>query len=165
MPSHIVPNVLAPALKVIFCGTAPSDTSARQRVYYGHRHNRFWKTLNEVGFTPHELQPSDYQHMLQFQLGLTDLCKEASGNDDELPKGALNVVALREVVTQFQPNVLAFTSKTAGKAFCRQEVNYGWQEQTIGITKIFVLPSTSPRARRYWNIQPWRELAVIVQTL
>jgi len=134
-------------------------------VYYGHRHNRFWKTLNEVGFTPQELQPNQYRRVLEFRLGLTDLCKGASGNDDQLPKGALNIVALREVITEFQPLVLAFTSKTAGKTFCAHKVDYGWQEETIGTTKLFVLPSTSPRARGYWNIEPWQALASAVRTL
>jgi hypothetical protein len=39
----------------------------------------------------------------QFGIGLTDLCKTDSGNDDEIPKGALNVADLAENIKRFEP--------------------------------------------------------------
>ena len=103
MSNHIVPNILRDGLHLVFCGTAPSHTSAMQRAYYAHRHNRFWKTLDEVGLTSGQLEPSEYQRLQQFGIGLTDLCKTDSGNDDEIPKGALNVADLAENIKRFEP--------------------------------------------------------------
>ncbi len=65
--------------------------------------NRFWKTLDEVGLTSGQLEPSEYQRLQQFGIGLTDLCKTDGGNDDEIPKGALNVADLAENIKRFEP--------------------------------------------------------------
>jgi TDG/mug DNA glycosylase family protein len=160
---HLVPNVLANNLQIVFCGTAPSRSSATQRAYYAHPQNRFWKTLKEIGLTPNQFQPQDFQRLLEFSIGLTDLCKITCGNDDELPRGALDVLSLRENITIYQPKILAFTSKRAGQALCGRQIGYGWQQIMIGSTRISVLPSTSPRARAFWNIKPWLELVEALQ--
>ena len=45
---HTLPDILQPNLKVVFCGTAAGDASAKKRAYYAGPGNRFWKTLHEV---------------------------------------------------------------------------------------------------------------------
>lgn len=165
--SHVlVDDVLATGLRVVFCGTALSRVSAQAKAYYAHPRNLFWPTLHAEGFTPGEraLQPAEYVRVLDFGIGLTDLCKFASGNDNELPRNAFDVGALRDKVLHFQPEVLAFTSKTAGLAFCGRGTGLGWQPMTIGTTKLYVLPSTSPNARWQWPVHRahWRILAKAV---
>lgn len=144
---HLVPNLLRVGLRVVFCGTAPGVTSVSQAAYYAYKHNRFWRTLHEVGLTPKQLEPSAYEELLNYGIGLTDLCKSHFGNDDQLPKDAFNIDDLRGVAVNYRPNIIAFTSKTAGKAFFGRAVEYGWQDSKIGQTRFYVLPSTSPRAR------------------
>ena len=100
--------------------------------------------------------------MLELGIGLTDLCKTAFGNDDELPDGAFDRDALLQKIEQYQPGVLAFTSKTGGQFFLGRKLNYGLQEEKIGDTKIYVCCSPSGRARRFWQEDVWEGLATLV---
>jgi TDG/mug DNA glycosylase family protein len=159
----IVPDVLAPELRLVFCGTAPSKASAAARAYYAKPGNRFWPALHEAGFTPRRFLPSQYAGLLELGIGLTDLCKGHSGNDDELPEGALDRDALRARIRRYRPAVVAFTSKNAARAFLGREVDYGWQPERVGPTRLYVLPSPSGQAVRFWDLAPWRALAEAIR--
>jgi double-stranded uracil-DNA glycosylase len=156
---HLVPDVLAPGLRIVFCGTAPSKASAAARAYYARPGNRFWPALHAAGFTPRRFHPSEYAQLLELGIGLTDLCKGHSGNDDELPAGALDRAALQSKIERYRPAVVAFTSKNAAQAFLGRSVGYGWQDERVGETRLFVLPSPSGQATRFWDEAPWRALA------
>ena len=160
---HVLPDVLAPALRVVFCGTAAGTESARARAYYAHPQNRFWRTLHEAGLTPQRLAPADYAKLPSFGLGLTDIAKYASGMDRELPRGSLGrgpCEALREKIALAAPRILAFTSLTAGRRYLgRLSAIFGPQPERIRDTVIWVLPSPSPTATWNWDFGPWRELA------
>ena len=160
MRAHLVPDLLAPGLRLVFCGTAPSRASAAARAYYAKPGNRFWPALHAAGFTPRRFQPSEYAALLELGIGLTDLCKGHSGNDDELPDGALDAGSLREKVERYRPAAVAFTSKNAARAFLGRAVDYGWQPERVGATRFFVLPSPSGQATRFWDERPWRALAI-----
>jgi TDG/mug DNA glycosylase family protein len=69
------------------------------------------------------------------------------------------VAALRTRIAQSQPRILAFTSLTGGKRMCGPRTNFGAQAETIGATRIWVLPSPSPAAHWNWNESVWRALA------
>ncbi len=155
----IVPDALAPGLRLVFCGTAPSRASAAALAYYAKPGNRFWPALHSAGFTPRRFHPSEYAGLLDLGIGLTDLCKGHSGNDDELPRGALDAQALRGKISTYRPGVVAFTSKNAAKAFLEHDVEYGWQPERQGTTRFFVLPSPSGQATRFWDERHWRTLA------
>ena len=77
--AHVLPDVLAPGLSIVFCGTAPGHVSAARGAYYAHPQNRFWRSLHEVGLTPNLLRPEDYALMPGFGLGLTDIAKRDRG--------------------------------------------------------------------------------------
>ena len=66
----ILPDVLAPGMRVVFCGTAPGAASARARAYYAGPGNRFWVTLHEVGLTPILLRPDEFARLPEFGVGL-----------------------------------------------------------------------------------------------
>src|SRR5688572_21685403 len=83
--SHLVPDLLALGLRLVFCGTALGRKSAEARAYYANPTNMFWRTLHEVGLTPERLRPADYARLLEYGIGLTDLSKQHFGNDVELP--------------------------------------------------------------------------------
>jgi double-stranded uracil-DNA glycosylase len=156
---YIVPDLLAPGLKLVFCGTAPSAASAKAKAYYAKPGNIFWPTLHRVGLTPTLFSPHDYPKLLSLGIGLTDLCKTCSGNDDELPSEAIEAHAVQEKIRRYQPAMVAFTSKHGATLFFGHKVEYGLQKEMLGKTKFFVLPSTSGRARRFWREEVWRELA------
>jgi TDG/mug DNA glycosylase family protein len=54
---------------------------------------------------------------------------------------------------------VAFTSKNAARAWLHHRVDYGWQDECIGTTRLYVLPSPSGQARSAWRIEPWQALA------
>ncbi len=80
----LIRDVLAPDLRVVFCGTALGTRSAQVGAYYAGRGNRFWSTLHEVGLTPVLLRPEEYTRVLDYGIGLTDICKTRSGSDAEV---------------------------------------------------------------------------------
>ncbi len=159
----VLPDVLAPGLRIVFCGTAAGTESARQGAYYAHPQNRFWRALHEAGLTPRRLAPAEYALAPSFGVGLTDIAKHASGMDRELPPGALGrdpCAALRAKIEAHAPRVLAFTSLTAGRRYLgREKLGFGPQAERIGDTAIWVLPSPSPTATWNWDLGPWRALA------
>ena len=155
----VLPDVLAPGLAVVFCGSAVGAASARRRAYYAGPGNAFWPTLSEVGLTPCQLAPEEYRSITKYGLGLTDLVKTISGSDHVLAEKHFDRNGLRAKMGRYRPRVLAFTSKRAAEEFLKHPVAYGRLQETIAETALFVLPSPSGAARRYWNAAPWRELA------
>jgi TDG/mug DNA glycosylase family protein len=157
----VLPDVLAPGLDVVFCGTAAGAASARRQAYYAGPGNAFWPTLFEVGFTPRQLQPDEYGRITQYGLGLTDLAKTISGSDDVLRDEHFDRPGLRARMKRYRPRVLAFTSKRAAEEFVGHAVDYGLIDEMIASTLLYVLPSPSGAARRYWSAGPWRKLALL----
>lgn len=155
----VLPDLLQAGLGLVFCGTAPSRRSAAEGAYYAHPGNYFWRALFEAGLTPRRLAPHEYPLLPGFGIGLTDLAKHHSGNDADLPVDAFDVTALVTRIEIFKPGIIAFTSKNAAQAVLGRAVAYGAQPERIGATAVFALPSPSGQARRFWSIEPWRELA------
>jgi TDG/mug DNA glycosylase family protein len=155
----VLRDVLTRDLDVVFCGTAAGNESARRKAYYAGPGNSFWATLFRVGLTPQQLEPEQYEHLQCFWLGLTDLAKHTSGSDRDLLASDFDCKGLRKKILKYHPRVLAFTSKRAAEEFLGREVGYGLLLDRIGDTALFVLPSPSGLAKRYWNERPWRELA------
>lgn len=155
---YLVPDLLKPNLRLVFCGTALSRVSAREKAYYANPANLFWPTLAATGITPERFRPKDYPRLLELGIGMTDLCKTAFGNDDELPAGALDRDALHKKIETYQPQLLAFTSKNAAHSYFRRKVEYGLQEEQVGKTRFYVLCSSSGQARRFWRQDVWQDL-------
>ena len=161
---QVLDDVLAPGLRAVICGSAASAASARAGAYYANPQNRFWRTLREVGLTPRELAPTEFRHLIDHGVGLTDLAKEESGADRTLSRSAYDVDGLAARMAPLTPGALAFNGKTPAKAFFGEAgLTYGRQPHGLGAIPVFVLPSTSPAARRYWDIAPWHEFADFVK--
>lgn len=154
--------MLAPGLRIVFCGTAVSVTSAQVGAYYARRGNKFWAALFKVGLTPRQLRPEEYATLTQYGLGLTDLAKSVAGCDAALEDRHFDRSGLRAKIEHYTPRVLAFTSKRAGKEFTGRKVPYGFLHESIGSTRLFVLSSTSGLANKSWSIKPWEELAAVL---
>jgi double-stranded uracil-DNA glycosylase len=157
---HILPDLLAPGLRVVFCGTAAGEESARLRAPYAGPGNRFWWVLHEVGLTPRELRPVEFRELIGFGIGLTDVAKHAVGRDSVLAAADFDASAVMAKAERFRPRVLAFVGKrAAGEVLGKKPGGYGRQDVTIDETRVWVLPSTSGAARGFWDIRPWHDLA------
>jgi TDG/mug DNA glycosylase family protein len=158
----VLPDLLRPGLKIVFCGTAAGPMSAARGHYYAHPQNKFWKTLHETGLTPRLLAPAEFGQLHQWDIGLTDIAKYVSGLDRDLPRASLGSAACAELRTRIiacQPSILAFTSLNAGRRFLGSKAVLGAQKDTIGRSAIWILPSPSPLAGWNWDPSWWRELA------
>lgn len=163
MRPPILPDVLQPGLALVFCGTAAGRRSAELGAYYAHPGNLFWRTLHAVALTPRLFAPAEFPQLPAIGIGLTDLAKHHMGNDDELPRDAFDVAALRERIERHAPRLLAFTSKAAARAALGRMAGDGLQEERIGDTRLFVLPSPSGQARGHWDLAHWQALAALVR--
>lgn len=164
MLAPVLPDVLAPGLRVVFCGSAAGATSARLGAYYAGPGNRFWPTLHRVGLTPRRLAPGEFRSVLRYGIGLTDLNKAEAGPDAGLSATADGAAALADRIARCRPAFLAFNGKRAARVFLGlRAVDYGLQPRRIGDTAICVLPSTSGTASRWWDEAFWRALAGAVR--
>ena len=93
----VLPDLLAPGLKVVFCGTAVGDTSAAAGAYYADTtRNSFWTVLHHVGLTPRLFRPEEYRDLPLHGIGLTDLVKARSGGDKTLHTADFGLSELQE---------------------------------------------------------------------
>ncbi len=163
---HVLPERLKPGLTLVFCGTAAGRQSALQKAYYAHAQNKFWRTLHQIGLTPHLFAPRDYPALWDLGIGLTDIAKFSYGMDHQLPKDSLGrdaAEALKARIQKMAPRFLAFTSLTAGRSVMGKQALPGRQAEKIGGTEVWILPSPSPLASNHWDIAPWRALAKAVR--
>lgn len=158
----MLPDVLERGFALVFCGMAPGTASATARAYYAGPGNAFWKTLHLVGLTPVRLSPSEYRRLPEFGIGLTDICKVRYGSDAEVGRDAFDPARLERDIASAAPLHIAFNGKRAASGALARHVDYGAQPEKIGGADVWVLPSTSGMARRYWDIGPWRELAELI---
>jgi TDG/mug DNA glycosylase family protein len=158
--TDVLRDVLEPGLRVVFCGTAPGTASARAQAYYAGPGNAFWQALNLTGLTPVELVPAEYERLLDYGIGLTDICKVSYGSDAEVGTAEFDVAGLQEKIAAAEPTYLAFNGKNAARGALERDIAYGPQDEQVGGAAVWVLPSTSGRARRFWKIEPWRQLAL-----
>jgi len=158
-----LPDVLRDNLDVIFVGTAAGRRSAELGIYYAHSGNYFWRTLWQLGLTPRRFAPRDFAKLRDVGIGFTDLSKSACGMDHYIAPGEFDITAFDAKIRQLQPRAIAFTSKKAASLWLRRRTDRiacGRQKRrSIDTCEVFVLPSPSAAARRYWKIEPWRDLA------
>jgi TDG/mug DNA glycosylase family protein len=156
----MLPDLLAPGLKLVFCGTAASQKSAERGHYYAGPGNRFWPLLAETGLTPYLFRPEDDGLMLGLGIGLTDLAKGASGMDRDIPAKAYTPDRLAALIADLKPERLAFTSLTAAQIALGGRHDAG-RAQSLAFEglPIWVLPSPSGAARATFSAKPWHDLA------
>jgi double-stranded uracil-DNA glycosylase len=156
---EVLPDIIEPGLKVIFCGTAAGTVSAREGAYYAGPGNLFWPTLYAMGLTPRILEPQEFPIVTTFGIGLTNLAKHTSGADSTLRVQDFDTRALIWKIKRAAPKALAFNGKRAAQEFYGvRAMNYGRLPQNLGNTAVFVLPSTSGLAKRFWDEKYWLEL-------
>lgn len=155
----VLPDLLGPGLRVVFCGTAAGTVSARAGAYYAGRGNRFWAILQETGLTPRLLAPAEFRRLSDWGIGLTDVSKIAHGMDHQIARDAFDPARLRLVLEEIRPGAIAFNGKKAARLALgvrdSTPLAFGLAETTVGSTPAWVLPSTSGAANGSWDPAPW----------
>ncbi|HLL52158.1 MAG TPA: G/U mismatch-specific DNA glycosylase [Myxococcaceae bacterium] len=141
-----VPDVIAPGLRVLFCGINPSLYTAAVGYHFARPGNRFWPALHAAGFTDRVLHPSEQKVMLANGYGITNVVDRATATAEELSPRELAEGGrrLEAKVRRYKPEVLAVLGVTAYRAaFARPKAAVGEQPEAIGPTRIWVLPNPS----------------------
>ncbi|MBX0334289.1 G/U mismatch-specific DNA glycosylase [Pontibacter sp. HSC-14F20] len=141
-----VSDIIAPNLKVLFCGINPGLYTAVVGHHFARPGNRFWPTLHASGFTPRLYLPEEESKLLDLELGISNIVDRATANAAELSAAELveGGAKLVEKVAAYQPQVLALLGISAYRvAFGNAKAGIGIQEQAIGNTKLWVLPNPS----------------------
>lgn len=141
-----LPDVIAANLDVLFCGINPGLYTAAIGCHFGRPGNRFWPTIHRAGFTPRLFSPQEQHELLKHRCGITNMVARATAAADELTPEELIEGGKRLVkkVRRYKPKYLAVVGIGAYRtAFERPKAKLGLQAETIGDTKIWVLPNPS----------------------
>ena|SRR2546421_2956844 len=141
-----VPDVIGPGLLVLFCGINPSLYSAAVGHHFARPGNRFWRALQEAGFTERVLSPFEDASLLQRRLGCTNLVHRATARADELTRAELSegAAALEQRVATLRPDWLAMLGVGAYRTgFGVTAARTGPQPDRVGGARVWLLPNPS----------------------
>lgn len=145
-PPSTVPDVLAPDLRVVFCGINPGRWSAAAGAHFANPRNDFWRLLHDAGFTPRLLAPAQQHELPLFGYGLTNAALRMTRGSGDLRRGdfAGSAERLERIVRELRPAWIAFVGKEAYRGAFGERPELGVQKRRLADTQLFVLPSTSP---------------------
>jgi TDG/mug DNA glycosylase family protein len=164
-----VPDVLAPDLRVVFCGINPGRVSAAAAAHFANPRNDFWRLLHDAGFTPRLLRPDEQFEVPQYGIGLTNAAPRTTKGSGDLRSADFlgSAQRLEGIARELRPRAIAFVGKEAYRGAFRERPELGLQARTLVDTGLFVLPSTSPanaavpyreRLSRFVALKQWLEL-------
>jgi double-stranded uracil-DNA glycosylase len=163
-----VPDLIAPGLRVLFCGINPSLYSAVVAHHFARPGNRFWPTLHRAGFTEHLLRPSDEAELLERGIGITNVFPKASASADSLSLADYRrgSVRLRRKLSRYRPRVIAFLGLGAYRIAARQPLAVvGPQPRAFCGVPAWALPNPSGLNAHYQLddlVECYRALALSV---
>lgn len=141
-----VRDVIAPGLRVLFCGINPGLYSGATGHHFARPGNRFWPTLHQAGLTPRLLSPAEERELLVLGYGITNLVARATATADELSPDELLAGRLRleRKVKRYQPRVVAVLGIGAYRmAFQEKTATLGLQMKRLATSPVWVLPNPS----------------------
>jgi TDG/mug DNA glycosylase family protein len=161
--------VVAPGLRVLFCGINPGLVSGATGYHFARPGNRFWRTIHEAGLTSQLLTPDRQYELLSAGIGITNLVARTTGSAAELAPDELRAGGRRlvELATRLAPRVVAVVGIDAYRmAFNAPGASPGRQELLIGPSTAWVLPNPSglnasyqlpDLVRLYGDLRVWLE--------
>ncbi|HEX9141094.1 MAG TPA: mismatch-specific DNA-glycosylase [Gaiellaceae bacterium] len=154
-PESAIPDVLAPGLRVLFCGINPGRVSAAAAAHFANPRNDFWRLLHAAGFTPRLLEPGEQFELPAYGVGVTNAASRTTPGSGDLRKADFEGAAdrLAGIARELRPAWIGFVGKEAYRGAFGHRPELGVQERRLGDTQLFVLPSTSPANAAV----PWEE--------
>jgi double-stranded uracil-DNA glycosylase len=139
-------DVIAPGLKILFCGINPSLYSAAVGHHFARPGNRFWPTLYAAGFTDKLFSAFEDHRLLDRGYGITNVVERATASAAELTQADYveGGKQLEAKVRHYQPRVLALLGISAYRAaFRKKDAAVGQQQDELGGACVWVLPNPS----------------------
>jgi double-stranded uracil-DNA glycosylase len=156
-PPSAVPDVLAPGLRVVFCGINPGRVSDAARAHFANPRNDFWRLLHAARFTPRLYEPVEQFEALKDGVGITNAAYRTTPGSGDLRSSDFDLARIERVAREFRPEWIGFVGKEAYRGLFGERPELGVQSRRLGPTRLFVLPSTSPanaavpwRVRLHW---------------
>ncbi len=145
-PESAIPDVVAPGLRVLFCGINPGRVSAAAGAHFANPRNDFWRLLHAAGFTPRLLEPAEQLELPGYGIGVINAAARTTPGSGDLRKAdfADSADRLERITAELKPAWIGFVGKEAYRGTFGERVELGAQERRLGETRLFVLPSTSP---------------------
>lgn len=102
--------------------------------------------LEDSGLTPRLLAPGEQWALLECGYGLTNAAYRTTRGSGELRRSDFAGAAerLERIAADLRPGIIAFVGKAAYEGAFHERPALGLQARTLGETRLFVLPSTSP---------------------
>ena len=145
-------DILAPGLRIVFCGINPGLKSAMLGRHFANPRNRFWRAIYLAGFTSERITPENDETILAYGCGLTTAVERPTSRADELARDEFERAASRlsTKIARYAPSYVAFLGKPAFSAiFSRRSVSWGKQDVLLGGSKTWVLPNPSGLNRSF----------------
>lgn len=141
-----LPDVIAPNLKVLFCGINPGLYTAAVGHHFARPGNRFWPALHQSGFTPCLISPFDERELLALGVGISNVVPHATASAAELNRDhyIAGGAALANKIKRYRPRIVAILGLGAYRgAFARPKAQIGEQPERIHNARVWVLPNPS----------------------
>lgn len=160
-PFETLPDYLAPGLDLVFVGINPGLYSVARGHYFARPTSRFWPAFSASRLSARARQmletatlgPEHDAALLRAGIGFTDVVKRPSANAADLSPRDFAEWAPRLLarLRRHRPRVACFHGLTGYRPFLRLVLGHadgapelGPQPETIGATRIFVVPNPSP---------------------
>src|ERR1041384_302580 len=137
-----LPDVIAPNLRVLFCGINPGLYTAAVGHHFARPGNRFWPALHQSGFTERQVSPFAERELLKSGIGISNVVPHATASAAELTKEdfARGGRLLARKVKKYRPRVVAILGVGAYRtAFARPKAVIGEQDERIHAARVWVL--------------------------
>ena len=158
-PFATLPDYLELNLDIVFIGINPGLYSVQKGHYFARGTTRFWRALSasilsdpiRQGLSVETLRPEQDIQFLRFGIGFTDLIKRPSANARDLSRIEFeaSAPALVKKLEIYSPRVACFHGLMGYRPFAKYLFRttvapvHGPQQQTVGMTRIFVVPNPS----------------------
>lgn len=138
--------MLARDLRIVFVGINPGRVSAAARAHFANPRNDFWRLLHAARLTSRPYEPAQQFSLLGEGIGVTNAAYRTTPGSGDLRRSdfAGSAERLEGIARELRPGWLAFVGKEAYRGAFGKRPALGLQQETLGETKLFVLPSTSP---------------------
>jgi double-stranded uracil-DNA glycosylase len=122
-----VPDILAPGLRIVFCGINPGFRSAAAGAHFANPRNDFWRLLADAGLTPRLLGPEDQWELLELGYGLTNAAYRTTKGSSDLRRSdfAGSAERLGQIARELRPRTIAFVGKAAYEGAFRERPALG----------------------------------------
>ena len=138
--------------------------SAAAHAHFANPRNDFWRLLHAARFTSRLYEPAEQFELLKEGIGITNAAFRTTPGSGDLRRAdfAGSAERLASIARELQPQWIAFVGKEAYRGVFGERPELGVQERTLGATRLYVLPSTSPaNASVPWaaRLRSFQELA------